>query len=622
MAGREGTAFGPYRLVRRLGSGAAGEVYTAEGPSGDTAQVAVKVLYGGAADATTREIARQSQAVAALQLPHVIPLFGPVQHEGALAIAMALAPGGSLGDTLRSLRPDGSRKLALPLSGSVVARLVTQIARALAVAHAAGFAHGDLKPNNIFVRTSPTGQPLAAVSDFGQSMLAQTAVGSARGATGERGAWAASQLLFTAPEQLRGETQPASDQYALAAIVYSLLTGETPLVGDAAALLAAIPSEPVTAPAQLNPAIPSQGEQALLRALAKDPRQRYATIEAFAQALDEALAVPAGVGSGPGTTQEFARLASSTAGMRRPGAGAEAAAPRSSGLRVYDRSRAGAGSGQALPGDGTVAPPEDPSPRARRPLTLVAATAVALVLLSCVLGFRAFESSSVLPHIRLGGTLLGGPAPTATPDPAFIAAAHTAEGQLQAATRGAPAFSDDLKSNQQRWRTSGTVVFFAPDGLHLHSQSTASPVFEDTPGGYGALTDIVAQVDVTMVGGTPSDDAGLRFFVQPADGGQQEFYAYLITSEGRYAVWFYRDGWHFVHNGYSSAIKLGMGQTNTLAVLARGSTHEALFFANGKYVTSAALAMDAPAAGPVGFVIRDGGSEARFARYRLYAIGG
>ncbi len=457
---------------------------------------------------------------------------------------------------------------------------------------------------------------------FGQSVLAQTAVGSARGATGERAAWAASQLLFTAPEQLRGETLPASDQYALAAIVYSLLTGETPLVGDAAALLTAIPREPVTAPAQLNPAIPSQGEQALLRALAKDPRQRYATIEAFAQALDEALAVPVGAGAGAGTTQEFARLASSTAGMRRPGPGAEAAAPGSSGLRVYDRRGVGADGSQALPGDGTGAPPEDPSPRARRPLTLVAATAVALVLLSCVLGFRAFESSSVLPHIRLGGTLLGGPAPTATPDPAFIAAAHTAEGQLQAATRATPVFSDDLKGNQQHWRTSGTVVYFAPDGLHLHSQSTASPVFEDTPGDHGALSDIVAQVDVTMVGGTPSDDVGLRFFVQPADGGQQEFYAYLITSEGRYAVWFYRDGWHFIHNGYSSAIKPGMGQTNTLAVLARGSTHEAFFFANGKYVTSAALPMDAPTAGPVGFMIRDGGSDARFARYRLYAIGG
>ncbi|MGZ3715484.1 MAG: protein kinase, partial [Ktedonobacterales bacterium] len=134
--GPEGAMFGPYRVLRRLGGGAAGEVYLAEttntsaSPAPGTdgpQQIALKVLSGTAQDATTQDIASKAHAAGQLRHPHIIPFYGVVQHEGRLGIAMAYAPGGSLGDTLAHVAPDGTRKLPLPFSSGIVARLVAQL---------------------------------------------------------------------------------------------------------------------------------------------------------------------------------------------------------------------------------------------------------------------------------------------------------------------------------------------------------------------------------------------------------------------------------------------------------------------------------------------------------------
>lgn len=612
MAGREGTPFGPYRMMRRLGAGTVGEVYLAEGPNGagESSQVALKVLHGGADDTTVREILRQVQSAASLQQAHIIPLFGAAQHDNAVGIAMAFAPGGSLGDTLRAVRSDGGRKLALPLSNAVVARLILQLARALSAAHQAGLTHGDLKPSNIFVRTAPSGQPLAVAADFGQGIVTSAAVSAAR-VGGDRAAWAATQLTFTAPEQLRSDCVPASDQYALAAIAYLLLTGEPPLVGDATALLSALPSEPITPPSQANPAVSTQTEQVLLRALAKQPQQRYPTIEAFAQALDEALASPVGATSGMGVTQEFARLAASTPGMRRPDA---------SGVRVYDRT---GGSGvHGVPVEEPLKVPADASPRARRPLAIIAGVAVFCVLLACILGFRAFETSVGLPRIKLGNTFIGGSAPASTADTAQVAKARDAEAKLRAALSGTPVFSDDLTTNGQHWQTKDNAIFFAADGLHLRNTNAVEPIFADIPSSNGNVGDFAAQTDVTLVSGGVSDETGLRFFVRPDVQGRQQFYVYVITSEGRYEIRLYHQSrWTFVAGGYAASLKPGFGQTNTLAVVVHSSTGEALFFANGKFVTAQSLLPEGPSSGTTSLLVIHHGMEARFGHLRLYDLG-
>src|SRR5215472_8486930 len=175
MTPQEGSTFGPYRLLRRLGGGGAGEVFQAEGIATHSAglpeRAALKIISGSASDPTVQTIARDARAAGDLHQPHIIPFYGVLVHEGRLATIMAFAQGGSLGDGLRGRGSAGRPALTLPLGGAIVARLVSQIAAALEATHAAGLVHGDIKPNNVFVRTSPSGRPLATISDFGQSVL-------------------------------------------------------------------------------------------------------------------------------------------------------------------------------------------------------------------------------------------------------------------------------------------------------------------------------------------------------------------------------------------------------------------------------------------------------------------
>lgn len=635
MTTREGTTLGPYRLLRRIGGGGAGEVYQAEGPaqpnaSNPSGQVAVKVLSGAASDASARAITQQAQAAGQLQQPHIVPLYGIVEDAGTLGIAMAYAPGGSLGDTLRASRADGTKKLTLPLSTGIVARLIIQLAQALGAAHAAGLVHGDLKPNNIFVRTAPNGRPIAVLGDFGQSVLTSAAAAVVgRGVSGERAAWAANQLLFAAPEQLRGECLPASDQYALAALTYFLLTGQPPVIGDAASLPANIASEAVTPPSQLNPALSPATDAALLRALAKNPTERFPSVALFAQASDEALAVTVG-GAATGVSQGFEQLAGSTPGMARPGItpGAQgtsgAQGPARSGVRVIDRRAA---DGHAVPRRAAPAPDDAPSGVNRR-LSVIAGVAMLIVLLACGLTFRAISGGIVLPHILLGA---GSTAATPTADAKATATAQNASQQLAADTSGSPIFSDALTDNSHHWSTQGKAVFFAADGLHLDNSSTTTVLTEDMPGVSGAappqLSDEVARVTLTMAQGNPSDLAGLRFFVQPAAGGES-YYCFVISSQGSYEVWAHTTGnWSFITRGYSPALRTGAGASNTIAVVAHGGSGVALLFANGQYLTTIKVGPsvaypNAPSAGSGGLIVMDTGDEFVFTKYALFRAPG
>ena len=621
MAGREGVSLGPYLLAQRLGSGNIGEVYRAQGPTtgaDSTGQVALKILSGGARDATTREIARQVQAVAVLKQPHIIPLYGVVEAGGDLAVAMAYAPGGSLGDTLRTVRPDGSRKLTLPLAPGVVARLVNQIAQALSLAHGQGLAHGDLKPNNIFVRTSPSGAPFAVLSDFGQSVLT-TAASSLATQSASPPNWVASQLLFAAPEQTTGQTLPASDQYALAAIVYLLLTGETLYAGSPAELLRAIQHEAGAPPSSLNPSLSSETDSVLARALAKQPEARYSSIEEFARALDHALAVSVS----SGVTQQFAQLAASTPGMRKPtamGPGETPTATTTGGMRIFDRSGSGVAKAPSPRGKTDSEALEGEAPRMTRRLAVLAGVAVLLLALACALGFQVFASGSLIPHVR---SITGSYArqPTATTNPTIVAEARSAVAKLHAAESGNPTFSDTLLNNEKQWKADGSTAFFAGDGLHLRNKSTAAVASIDAPSALSPMTSFLAQVDVALVKGVNGDQAGMRFLVQTGQSGTTDFYCYLISAEGRFSIWMAQGGtWTELTSGYSTALKAGFHQSNTLAVLVT-SDQRALFFANQKFVTELPLARSGPTSGSVGLLVFDGGAEARFSQLAVYSVG-
>ncbi|MFI5273005.1 MAG: serine/threonine-protein kinase [Ktedonobacterales bacterium] len=606
MARSEGAVIGPYRLVRSLGRGGAGEVWLASGPAGPNSpaggDVAVKLLAGAPSDPAARSIAQQAGAASRIPQLHILPFYGVVEQEDTLALAMAYAPGGSLGDALRSSSTAGISRLSLPLAPSVVARLITQLARTLGDAHAAGLVHGDLKPANIFVRTAPSGQPLAALGDFGQSLLAPAAAAiAARGSTSRASAdsWAAQQLLFAAPEQLMGQSVAASDQYSLAAVAYLLLTGQPPFSGDAPALAAAIARRPAAPPTLLNPELSPEAERVLLRALEKDPGARFQNVTSFAAALDEALAAGA---AASGVTQQFAHLAAQpgTSGSRLV-----PPVPGASGVRLTLHPR-----------------PSDPDPLSersrslRRPLTIVAIFALLVVVLATALAFRAVDNAAGLPHITANGRPARSTSVAATPNPTVPANARDAERELAAATGHAPVFSDPLSSNAHHWPTAGKTVFFGAGGLHVLNTDAQSVIVVQAPTDTTALGDLAAKVDLTFVSASPGNFAGLRFFISP-DGSA--YYSFAIALDGRYQVWLRTaQQWTFVNGGYTSAITNGIKATNTLAVVAHGGATEARFFINGHFVTAVRLSASGPSSGDVGLIVLDNPTEAVYANFAAY----
>ena len=644
--------FGVYRLLRRIGGGALGDVYLALRPAsapapalplsspaasssrntGIASQVAIKILRAPASDPFAQEVARQSLAAAALRQSHIIPIYEALADGDRAGVVMAYAPGGSLGDTLSGRN---GKSLALPLAPGVVLRLVMQIGRALAALHAVGGVHGDLKPDNIFVRTSPSGAPLAVIGDFGQAsgvpMIAQTIVSGAP-LSEEQRRWANDHLRFAAPERLAGAALPASDQYALAAVAYALLTGRPPIPGEGQALLAGITNGAITPPSQINGDLPAAADAALLRALAQRPEQRFPDVRTFAEALDAALAVGVAVAPGApaatggyveGVTMQFNQLAESSPASRRPtgltGAAVVGMAGKTGGVATPQRATPPPDDAPETPDE--VALPNDAPRGLRRPLAIATALALVIALVTC--GVTAYVFSAGPLHTPTGLTGFSGPNSnnaTATPQATIPASARAAVAQFAQALQQTPIFSDALDGQTDHWTTHKGQVYYQGGRLHLYNPSATAVVAVDDPN-QTSQSAMALRVDITLARGNPGDLAGLRFFVTTNDDGTQSYFAYFISPEGQYELWFNQHGqWDTAISGYSPALKVGLGQTNTLAVLADGAQGVITLFANGKYVAQVTLdpRFTPPTDGTMGLIVLNAGVEAVYSHYAIY----
>jgi serine/threonine protein kinase len=590
---RERAFFGPYRLLKRVGGGGAGDVYLAEGstqPGQPPTQVAIKIVRAPADNPMSQSLGRDVTRAAALNNKHIIPVHATAVDGGALGVVMAYAPGGSLADELRQ-----SDLVPLPLAPAIVARIVSQLARALDAAHAVGMAHGDIKPSNIFVRTSSQGAPIATISDFGQAFLTPLAAARASADQTDQGRWALDQLRFAAPEQLQGAISPATDQYALAAVAYYLLTGSHLFAGAAReAPPSAIAHDPLTPPSRLNPSLDGEVDRVLQRALAKRPEQRFPSILAFAEALGATLGVGASI-------QGVARSSPGSRSVARETSGRSSAA-------LAD-----------LPAD-----PPRPIPRW---LILLASGAALAALLTCLLSWRLIGGGA--GSLQLQGDIQRflGPNSVATNTPADTSAtdsnARAAEAQLTAALAAAPLFTDPLTTNTQGWKAQNPTSFFAGDGLHVSNQSAQQPTLLSAPKPSGALSNAVVRVRVTIVKGAVDDLAGICFLNKLDSAGKPQFYCYLASSEGRYELWYYSvkpqaDRWQFLTSGYVAALKTGVGQTNELAALTNTKDNSVTLFANGKYVGKSPLISGGPSAGGSGLLVLNVGAEAAFTQYAVY----
>jgi serine/threonine protein kinase/DNA-binding beta-propeller fold protein YncE len=267
-----------YRVEQQIGFGGMAVIYRARDARLER-DVALKILAPRFAqdDAFQRRFIRESRAAAAVDHPHIIPIFSAGEAGGVLYIAMRYVPGG---DVRTLMAAEG------PLAPARVDRILTQVGSALDAAHSAGLVHRDIKPSNMLLDlTAGVDQLHVYLADFGLSKRVLSVTGIT----------AAGQFLGTpaymAPEQIQGGTVDGrADQYALACTVFEMLTGVPPFErDDDMAIVWAHLSDPVPSVSAWRPDLPGAVDAVLDRALAKAPDDRYPNCLAFAAALRDAL---------------------------------------------------------------------------------------------------------------------------------------------------------------------------------------------------------------------------------------------------------------------------------------------------------------------------------------------
>lgn len=281
-----GLRLGDYVTEERIGRGAMAVVYRAYQPSVQR-HIALKIIkldIGlGEDDDFRRRFAQEAELIAALEHIHILPVFDYGIAEGEVAyIAMRLLRGGTLGDMLK----EG------PLPLDRAADILTQVARGLAYAHRNHVIHRDLKPTNILFDNSGN----AYLSDFGLAKVLATPDMTRPGHL-------VGTPAYVSPEALRGEpVDHRADIYSLGILAYEMLTGRVPFEAQSGNLLSLIRMHLEDEPPpmqQFNPAISLAVEAAVMKALRKNPQQRYDDAEQFANAINAALGRQYTTGSHP-----------------------------------------------------------------------------------------------------------------------------------------------------------------------------------------------------------------------------------------------------------------------------------------------------------------------------------
>ncbi len=263
-----------YQLTRQLGSGNFAETYLASDTLRDR-QVAVKVLREHYArdPRDAKRFEREARAAAAVGHPNVVAIFDEGRDGNARFIVMEYVEGCDLKPFIREQAP-------LPVGEAI--QLMRQLLEGLAAIHQVGVVHRDVKPQNVLL----TGDGMVKLSDFG----------IARGATDTRlteTGVAIGTAAYMAPEQATGaDSGPAADLYAAGVILFELVTGQVPFPGDnPVQVMYQQVHEPPPRPRNITQDIPADLEQVILRALEKDPNQRFASATEMASALEAVSSV-------------------------------------------------------------------------------------------------------------------------------------------------------------------------------------------------------------------------------------------------------------------------------------------------------------------------------------------
>ena len=317
----EGTQFGPYRLIEKIGSGGMGEVYRALDTRLER-EVALKLvsdtyLMTGVGSGSPSPLTphatpdshisherflREARSSATLNHPNVCSIHDTGEHDGRPYLVMELLRGETLKHYLAKAGGKG-------LTPDEVISFSQQAASALAAAHAKGIIHRDIKPANLFVVDAGRGKRVIKILDFGlakkqpgvapaesrtydlpaNGSADQTAIGLGT-ATMELTSpgSAVGTVAYMSPEQAKGEPLDArTDLFSLGSVIYEMATGKTPFAGGSTAeVFAALLRENPPPTSSLNPAMPKKLDPIVAKLLAKDPANRYATAEQLQEVLD------------------------------------------------------------------------------------------------------------------------------------------------------------------------------------------------------------------------------------------------------------------------------------------------------------------------------------------------
>jgi len=266
-----GSTLGPYQILEQIGLGGMATVYKAYQP-GMNRLVALKVLpeHYARDPRFVKRFEREAQVVAKLEHRNIIPIYDYGSHNNITYLAMRYLQAGTVKDILAHG--------ALPLND--VAKLLSDIASALDYAHSQGIIHRDVKPSNVLVDK----QGNAYLTDFGIAKVLE-------GTADFTGSSVLGTPTYMAPEQTLGKPATAqSDIYSLGVMLYEMVVGKPPYEADTPMAIALMHvHEPLPLPRKIKEDIPEAVELIILKALAKNPKDRFQTANDLARAFASAL---------------------------------------------------------------------------------------------------------------------------------------------------------------------------------------------------------------------------------------------------------------------------------------------------------------------------------------------
>jgi serine/threonine protein kinase/ligand-binding sensor domain-containing protein len=274
VQGYVGKRLGPYQLVEQIGRGGMATIYKAYQASMDR-YVAVKVLPSHFTEDETfvARFTQEARTLARLEHPHILPVYDYGEQEGITYLVMRFIDAGTLKDLI-------TRQGALDLRD--IARILSQVGRALDYAHSEGVVHRDIKPTNVLIDERGD----AFLTDFGiAKLVAGTAQFTATGAV-------IGTPAYMSPEQgMAEEVDHRSDIYSLGVVLYEMATGQVPFEAETPlAVLLKHVNAPLPMPRHVRSSLPEAVERVILKAMAKSPEDRFPTARAMVNALQAAVA--------------------------------------------------------------------------------------------------------------------------------------------------------------------------------------------------------------------------------------------------------------------------------------------------------------------------------------------